>query len=130
MLLIDEVRKEIAAAKKLRIPRWGLVCMFIGSLPTYWLFDHFGNLDIALPTLNCILVFGVLLVLKWRLRRHAWFWGTVTILAALHVALLLLVPWTSEWVPALLIAVIGSLDLCLMLWTVTIVRRLVEGRRT
>lgn len=128
MLLIDEVRKEIAAAKKLRIPWWGLVSIVIVTVPISWLFDRFGKLDVVLPTLNCVGVFVFLLVLKWRLRRHTWFWGTVTLLAALHVALILFVPWTSGWVPALLIAVIGSLDLCLMLWIVTIVRRFVEGR--
>ena len=52
------------------------------------------------------------------------------ILAALHVPLILFVPWTSKWVPALVIAVIGSADICLMLWIITIVGRLVEGRRT
>ena len=32
------------------------------------------------------------LALKWKLRRHAWFWGTMAILAALHVPLILFVP--------------------------------------
>ena len=35
----------------------------------------------------------------WNRRRHLWFWVTVTILAALHVLLILYVPWPGMDTP-------------------------------
>ena len=58
------------------------------------------------------------------------FWGTVTMLAALHIPLVLLVPWTTKWVPALAIAAIVSGDLIVMLAILAVVERFMEGPRT
>jgi len=115
MPLIQDIKNDIREAKKIRLPWWVLLCLGIGSLPVYWLFDHFGRLNTSLPMLNSILVLGFILVLKRKLRRRAWFWITMTILAALHVPLVLFVPWTTRWVPALAIAAIDSADLIVML---------------
>jgi len=35
---------------------------------------------------------------------------------ALHVLLILFIPWTNKWVPALVTAGVDSLDLCLVFW--------------
>lgn len=45
-------------------------------------------------------------------------------LAALHIPLVLFVPWTSRWVPAFAIAVIDSADFCVMIWIISIVEKL------
>lgn len=110
----------------MRLPWWAVLCLIIGSLPIYWLFDHFGRLNIALPTLNCIAVLGFLIALKWKLRRCAWFWIIMTIIATLHVPLILLVPWTSKWVPAIAIALIDSVDFCVVLTVLSVVGKFME----
>jgi hypothetical protein len=51
----------------------------------------------------------------------------MTILAALHVPLILFVPWTTKWVPALLIIPIGFADLYVMLWVLSVVGKFMEG---
>jgi hypothetical protein len=107
-----------------------VLSLVIGSLPIYWLFDHFGALNRALPTLNSVGMLGIAIAVKWQLRRHAWFWGTVAIHAALHVPLILFVPWTTKWVPALAIAAIDSADLILMLAILTIVERFMGDAKT
>jgi hypothetical protein len=130
MLLANDVKNDIKAAKKMpRLPWWGVLCIIIGGLPVVWLFDHFGRLNLFLPTFNSIAVLGLMLALKRKLWRHAWFWGTVAILAALHVPLILYVPWTTKWIPALAIAAIDSGDLIVMLAILAAVGRFVEGRR-
>ena len=73
---------------------------------------------------------GFAIAVKWRLRRRAWFWITITILAALHVPLILFVPWTPKWVPAIAIAAIDSADLIAMLAILSVVGKLVEGPNT
>ncbi len=126
MSLANDVRGEIKAAKKLRLPWWGLLCVFIGSFICARLFDNFGKLGLVLPTLNSIGVLGFMLVLKRKLWRHAWFWGTMAGIAAFHIPLILFVPWTTKWVPAPAIAGIDSLDFCLILWILAVVAKFME----
>jgi hypothetical protein len=130
MQLTKDIKGDIDAAKKMRLPWWAVLCGIIASMIGAWLFDRFGKLDIALPTLNCVAVLGFLIVLKWKLRRHVWFWATMTIIAALHVPLLLFVPWTTKWVPALAIAAIDSVDFCVILWILAVIGKLAEGPHT
>jgi len=53
----------------------------------------------------------------------------MTVIVALHVPLILFVPWGTRWVPALAIAAIDSLDFCLVLWILSFVGNLVGGQR-
>ena len=69
----------------------------------------------------------IAIAMRWKLRRYAWFWGTMIVFAALHVPLILLVPWTTRWVPAFLIIPIGMADLYLMLWVLSAVGKFMEG---
>jgi hypothetical protein len=130
MLLGNEIKNDIKAARKIWLPWWAVLCIIVGAQPIYWLFDHFGKFDIALPTLNSIAVLGFAIAVKWKLRRHGWFWGTMAVLAAVHVPLVLFVPWTSKWVPAIVIAGIDSADLIVMLTILAIVGRFMGGPKT
>jgi hypothetical protein len=130
MSLANDVRSDVKAARKLRLQWWAVLCGIAGSFLAAWLFDNFGKLELVLPTLNSIAVLGFMLVLKRKLWRHSWFWGTMAIIAALHVPLILFIPWTSKWVPALVIAVIDSADFCLILWIVAVVGRFMERPET
>ena len=127
MPLANEIKDDIKAARKIRLPWWALLCLGIGSFLAAWLFDHLRRFDLVLPALNSVFVLGFTVAVKWKLRRHAWFWGTVAILAALHIPLILFVPWTTKWVPALLIAAIDSADLILMLAILFVVAKFMEG---
>jgi hypothetical protein len=129
MPLANDVRGEIKAAKKLRMPGWVVVCLIIVSFLCAQLFERFGKLDLVLPILNSIGVLGFMIALKRKLWRHAWFWGTMTIIAALHVPLILFVPRTTRWVPALAIAVIDSVDFCLILWILSVVQKVMREPR-
>jgi hypothetical protein len=123
MPLAKDIKNDIKAAKKIWLPWWAVLCLIIGGLPIVWLFDHFGKLNLFLPTFNCVAVLGFAIAVKRELRRHAWFWGTMAILAALHVPLILFVPWTTRWVPAIAIAAIDSADLIVMLAILSVVRK-------
>lgn len=125
-----DLKKDIKRAKKIRLPWWALLCLGIGVLPIYWLFDHFGKLELALPTLNCVGVFGFAIDVKWELRARVWFWITMAIIGALHVLLILFVPWTTNWVPAMTIAGIDSLDFVAILAILFVVGRLMEEPQT
>jgi hypothetical protein len=130
MSLANDVGNDLNAGKKLRLPWWGVLCGIIGSFACAWLFDNFGKLELVLPILNSFAVLGFMLVLKRKLWRHSWFWGTMALIAALHVPLILFVPWGTKWVPALAIAVIDSADFCLILWILAVVGKFMGEQKT
>jgi hypothetical protein len=125
--LINELKREIQKAKKLHLSWPTRLLIFIIGAPMTFLFALYGRLELALPLMIIIGVLGLVILVKWKLRRHAWFWITITVVAALHVPLILFVPWTKRWVPALAITVIASADFCLILWIVLVVGKLVGG---
>lgn len=130
MPLANDLKKDIRAAQRIRLPWWGVLCLILGSVPIYWLFDRFGRVTLSLPILNCVGMLALVIIVKWKLKRHAWFWGTMIILALLHVPLVLVVPWTTRWVPALIIGAIDSVDLIVMLAILAVVEKLMEKRKT
>ena len=125
---MNEVKSDIKAAKKVCLPWWGVLCLLIGGMPLPWLLERFGRPNLMMPMWNSVAVLALIFALKRGLYRQTWFWLTMAVIAVLHVALVLFVPWTRLWVPALVIACIDSVDFCMMLWTLSVVRRLAGGR--
>jgi hypothetical protein len=125
--VIIDFKQNLKAARKVRLPQWAVLSWTMGCLPIIWLLDQSGRLNLALPVLNCIGMLGFLIVVKWNLRGYAWFWITMIVMAALHVPLILYIPWTTRWVPALAIAVIDSVDFCLILAILSVVGNFMEG---
>ena len=116
--------------RQMRLPWWGVLCVMIGSLPLYLLFVYFGRFDLARPTLVSLAMVAIAVAMRWKLRRHAWFWGTMVILGALHLPLILFVPWATRWIPAFVIIPIGIADLYVMLWVVSVVGKFMGGPKT
>lgn len=130
MPLIQDIKNDIREAKKIRIPWWGVLLWMAGCGLIDWLLISLGKFNLSLPALNSIAVVGFTIALKRKLGRHMWFWGTMAVLAALHVPLILFVPWTSRWVPAIAIAAIDSGDLIVMLAILDIVGRFMDGSKS
>lgn len=51
----------------------------------------------------------------------------MTFLAALHLALILFVPWTTKWIPAVVIGLFAIGDLYVMLWILSVVGKFMAG---
>lgn len=113
--------------RQMRLPWWGVLCVIVGALILGLLFVYFGRFDLARPTLISVAIVAIAIAMRWKLRRHLWFWGTMIILAALHVPLILFVHWTTKWVPALVTIPIGLADLYVMLWVLSVVGKFMEG---
>jgi hypothetical protein len=123
MSIVQDIKHDIREAKRMRLPWWGVLSWMAACGLIEWLLIDLGEMSLALPTLNSIAVLGFAIALKRELGRHVWFWGIMAILAALHVPLVLLVPWGSRWVPALAIAAIDSGDLIAILAILAVVGR-------
>src|SRR5579863_2936910 len=100
----------------MRMPWWGVLCWMTSCAFIFWLFDHFGKFELARPALYCIGMLGIVFALKWNLRRHVWFWITMIVIILIHILLILSVPWTTKWVPAIVIVPFGIADVYAMIW--------------
>src|ERR1700679_1416774 len=84
----------------MRLPWWGVLCVIAGTLPLGLLFVYFRRFDLARPSIISAATVALAITLRWKLSRHVWFWITMTFLAALHLPLIVFVPWTTKWIPA------------------------------
>ncbi|HEX5438986.1 MAG TPA: hypothetical protein VFW98_17675 [Gemmatimonadaceae bacterium] len=130
MSLSTDVKNDIKSAQKWRLGWRGLLIVAVMDLPVFWLFDHFGRSNMMVPTGACIAVLGVVIAIKWKLRRHVWFWMVLAILAALHAVLLWYVPWPAARGAALAWTGVAYIDLWVLLWVFEAIGRLMEGRTT
>jgi hypothetical protein len=69
--------------------------------PVFFLVTFVNNADIGLAA--CIVLGMVMLAIKirWRLRKHLWFWAIIGFILALHIPLVLMVRWPQGNVPTL-----------------------------
>jgi len=123
------VKNDVKEAKKIWLPWPVVLSLMVFFELCYVLLKHYGFVRLYLPILNSVGVFGFLFYLKWRLRGHSWFWITMAVVVTLHVLLILAVPWTNKWVPAMVSASVDSLDICIVFWTLAIIEQLSGGPR-
>jgi hypothetical protein len=114
----------------MRLSWWGTLSVIFGTVILALLFVYFGRFDLARPSLISFAMLALAIVMRWKLIRNAWFWMTMIFLAALHLPLILFVPWNAKWIPAIVIAPFGIADLYAMLWVISIVRKFMERPRT
>ena len=115
--------------RQMRLPWWGVVCVIVGGILLCRLFDHFGRFDLARPSLLSAAMIAIVIALRWKLKRHIWFWITMSILAALHLSLILSFHWTAKWIPAAVIVPFGIADCFVMLWILAAVGNLLRQAR-
>jgi chromate transport protein ChrA len=111
----------------MRLPLWAYPWVLGGAFLLASLLHHFGRLALARPIVFSVTIIIIAIAMRWTLRGHRWFWITMAFLAALHVPLILFIPWTTKWIPALVLTPIGIADLYAMLSVVAIVGNFIEG---
>jgi hypothetical protein len=105
---------------------WAIAVLLLTS-PLYILFDQEGKPGTGRAAWVCAGMFVGAVKMRWYLRNRPWFWITIACLLALHVPLILCVPWTSRWVPAVVMLPIGLLDILIILACVASVEKLAKG---
>ena len=113
--------------RQMRLPWWAVLFVVFGTVLLALLFIHFRRFDLARPSLISAGMVAVAIALRWQLRRHVWFWVTMALLAALHLPLILFIPWTIRWIPAIMIVPFGIADLYVMLWVLSAVGKFMQG---
>ena len=129
MSLMTEMKRQIQEAKKLHLSWRTRSIIFIVIAPATFLFALNGRLELAWPLIISIGMMGLVIKLKWALRRHVWFWVAMAAIAIFHLALIIFIPWPATWVPSLLMTVFSTVDFFLILWVVVVVERIVGQSR-
>ncbi|HKU20846.1 MAG TPA: hypothetical protein VJQ50_07510 [Terriglobales bacterium] len=132
MSLIHELKREIQEAKKLRRLSWRtkLLMVVIGT-PMFFLYlIHGGRVELFWPSVLTVIVLGVVIRFKWKLRKQAWFWATMAVIAVLHVLWVLFVPWTTKWIPVFVYTGLATVDFVLILWILLVIEKFMEGPKT
>ena len=112
---------------QMRLGWRGVLGVMVGTALLAIPFVYWGRFDLALPTFVSAAMIALAIAMRWKLRHNAWFWITMCVLSALHLPLVLLIPWTGKWIPAVVIAPFGVLDLHVMMWSVAVVGKYCEG---
>jgi len=116
------------AAEKIHFVWWANLSIFVCTFSLLLLFDHLGRPDTAMPIVDSIFVLGVLIRLNWKLRRQRWFWITLAILVAVHVLLVIFLPWDERFSKRGPNTGIITLDSCAVFVVFSVVRQFVQGR--
>ena len=74
---------------------WAILAAICIS-PLYILFVYFG--DSGRGRAACVSAFSIATAARflWDLKKRVWFWGTIAIIVALHVPVILLIPWGDQ----------------------------------
>jgi Na+/melibiose symporter-like transporter len=62
----------------------------------------------------------------WHLRRQVWFWITVAVLTIIHVALVVIIPWTNKSFPAPELWPIGIVDFVAICGSIALIERVMR----
>ena len=84
--------------------------------PVFFLVAYLSDKDTGLTV--CLVLGAVMLAIKlrWKLRKHIWFWVTIALILALHVPLFSLIRWKHGNIPTIAYSMpLGIVDFLLIM---------------
>jgi hypothetical protein len=70
-------------------------------LPVLFFFIYIGKPELGFTACIVLGMSTIAVKLRWKLRRHVWFWATIIFILALHIPLLFMVRWPQSNVPTI-----------------------------
>ena len=65
---------------------------------------------------------------KWMLRKHVEFWVAIAMILLVESLMVVYIPWTSKWVPAIVLLPFGILNGFLIFWVIQLAEKMVHGK--
>jgi hypothetical protein len=84
--------------------------------PVFFLVAYLSDKDTGLTV--CLVLGAVILAIKlrWKLRKHVWFWAIIVFILALHLPLISIIRWKHGNIPTLAFSLpIGIVDFLLIM---------------
>ena len=89
--------------------KWLLV-VILCIVPLFFLFAVLGNPGRGRAAAICGGVGMTAIRACWNLRKYVWFWIALAVMVALHVALVLFIPWGDKSYPGYALLPVAALD--------------------
>lgn len=126
---MNELKHEIQEAEKLPHLSWRTkLLVIVVGIPTFYLYLIYGGrIQLVWPSMLSVIVLAVVIRFKWKLRKQAWFWVSIAVIAVLHVLGVLFVPWTTKWIPVFVYTGLATVDFVLILWILLVVEKFMRG---
>ena len=92
--------------------------------PLFFLFVYLGKAEMGFTACLVLGMFMIAVRLRWKLRRHVWFWGTIVLVLLLHIPFLFLVHWPQSHVPTIVYSLpLGIVDFLLISGAISLAQR-------
>ncbi len=104
---------------------WTGTIIGVCLLPVFFFFVYLGKPELGFTT---VIVLGMALIavyLRWKLRRHIWFWLTVICVLLIHIPFLTLIHWPQTNMPTIAYSMpFGIADFLIMSGALTLAQRI------
>jgi hypothetical protein len=110
---------------------WSGTIIGVVLLPVLFLFIFLGKAALGFTACIVLAMSMIAVRLRWKLRRYAWFWGTIAFILLLHIPFLFLVHWPQSNVPTIVYSLpLGIVDFLLISGALRIAERLFSSSST
>jgi hypothetical protein len=93
--------------------------------PIMLIFWFLGGLGTGIGAWVCFTFVLLVVRIRWDLRRHVWFWITITLAFLLQIPLLLEIPWNDRNLTWFILLPVAALDYAVVYGCVRLIEKLV-----
>jgi len=111
-----------------RLTRKSALIVLLCALPFFFLFAALGDPAKGRAAATCAGMIATAALIGWDLRKRAWFWVTIAILALLHIPVVLLIPWTNKNYPGIVLLPGALLDLAVVYGCIKLAEKLMTKK--
>lgn len=112
------------APKEKRSTDWTGPIIVAMLAPLFFLFVYLGKAEMGFTACLVLGMFMIAVRLRWKLRRYAWFWGTIAFILLLHIPFLFLVHWPQSNVPTIVYSLpLGIVDFLLISGAISLAQK-------
>jgi hypothetical protein len=93
--------------------------------PVLLLFIYLGKTDMGLTVFIVLGMIMFAIKLRWKLRKHVWFWAAIAFILLLHIPLLFVVRWPQSHTPTIAYSMpFGIVDFLLILGAISLAEKI------
>lgn len=111
-----------------RIFLWGVLFALCMAPVLLWL-NFIDHQELMYPVIGSVAAIVIAIRGRWDLRSYTWFWFTMFVVAALHLVIILRIPWKSGWVPAPITGLFCIVDLVIIFGLLTAMQKAMDRRK-
>ena len=104
-MVVSMVVNEQDSMERRRRTDWTGIIVTALMSPVFFLFVYLGKAEIGFTAYIVACVAAVAIKLRWKSRKHLWFWVTIALVLVVQIPLLFIVRWPRTNVPTIVYSV-------------------------